>query len=520
MQKSPFISVYRLLQLFFISILLVSLNSCQNENLLTNEDEDEITHTNVTAETHDTEDEACRLVPEFCKETNDTQLGIIGNDPKAGILVTIGDENFQVFPIELFKNSKELVVRKGEELFILSTNKNEYYTSNSSDYQLPSQLSNLFKLDFEKIINQKLSIEEIANSSGGTVKEVLGSRKSIDFTNSNPPPSTLSTITTEYCTIRFVANVQNYVNEFAYGGYITNTTNLTSAVEQAFENCPNLYPENFCNSCKDPVCIIDNLSENFNISDFEKTVIKANYLRLLVGLEDEEYNLFIAGEHSTLVEDLYSLFSEESACTNKEKIIEAFSDENCNLNTQTNEEYTICLLNRLGSAFSDVNNTKVRVENGEVIDVLSNILPYSCFSFNLQSTLPNNYNTTISYWKPTFTEISLIPWGFKIYDFKVSLDIRIVSIPGEEYCIVQNTTADAFNNSVESAVSFIGMDKIYRLNNADEEVEIALEFYLEQQLLIKFPLSPIDNVTSPAEDPSLGFPLISTIPGQADDCCG
>lgn len=304
MQKSPFISVYRLLQLFFISILLVSLNSCQNENLLTNEDEDEITHTNVTAETHDTEDEACRLVPEFCKETNDTQLGIIGNDPKAGILVTIGDENFQVFPIELFKNSKELVVRKGEELFILSTNKNEYYTSNSSDYQLPSQLSNLFKLDFEKIINQKLSIEEIANSSGGTVKEVLGSRKSIDFTNSNPPPSTLSTITTEYCTIRFVANVQNYVNEFAYGGYITNISNLTSATEEAFEFCPEIYPENFCNDCKDPVCIIDNLSENSTISDIEESVIKANYLRLLMGLSDNEYN-WLVEENRENIGDLY-----------------------------------------------------------------------------------------------------------------------------------------------------------------------------------------------------------------------
>lgn len=150
----------------------------------------------------------------------------------------------------------------------------------------------------------------------------------------------------------------------------------------------------------------------------------------------------------------------------------------------------------------------------------SNILPYSCFSFNLEQTLPNSYNTTISYWEPEFIEISLIPWGFKTYNFEVSLDIRVISVPGEEYCIVQNTMADAFNASVTSAVSFIGMDRIYRLNNAQEEVEIALEFYLEQQLLIEFPLSPIDNVTAPSDDPSLGLPLINTIPGQADDCCG
>lgn len=273
-------------------------NSCKDENLLTNEDEDEITHTNVTAETRDTEDEECRLVPEFCKETNDLALGIIDNKPKAGILVRIGDENFQVFPIELFNNSKELVVRKGDELFVLSDNKNDYYTSKSSDYQLPSQLSHLFKLDFKEIINQELSIVDIANNTGGTVKGELGSSEFIDLTNNTPPPSTLS-ITTEHCLIRHVANVRNYVDAFTYGGDITNTLNfLTFAVEEAFQGCSEIYPENICNTCIDPKCVIDNLSENFNISDFEEAVIKANYLRLLLGLSDEEYNWLISTEEN------------------------------------------------------------------------------------------------------------------------------------------------------------------------------------------------------------------------------
>lgn len=215
------------------------------------------------------------------------------------------------------------------------------------------QLSHLFSLDFEKVISKELSLSEIASTVGGRLERTAGDGEYIDLTNNNSPPSTAARIIKYYCFTRYVTNVQNYVNEFSYGGNISNITNLTAAVEEAFEVCPGVNPEfELCNNCKDPVCIIDNLSENLSISDYEETVIKANYLRLLVGLEDEEYNLFIAGEHSTFVEDLYNLFSDESVCTNKEKIIEAFRNENCNQSTQTNEEYTTCLLNSLGNSYS------------------------------------------------------------------------------------------------------------------------------------------------------------------------
>ena len=148
------------------------------------------------------------------------------------------------------------------------------------------------------------------------------------------------------------------------------------------------------------------------------------------------------------------------------------------------------------------------------------ILPYSCRSFDLTEITPNTYKTTITWWEPPFSEVSLIPWGYTTYRFRISIDIQVTALPGELECEVKNTLANVFNSVVEDVVEHIGYSRIYKLPNAKQEIEEYLEANLTYMLKQNFPLSaPHEGATVPAVVELAGQPLITAIPGQEDNCC-
>ncbi|MEM1323668.1 MAG: hypothetical protein AAGG75_25635 [Bacteroidota bacterium] len=148
------------------------------------------------------------------------------------------------------------------------------------------------------------------------------------------------------------------------------------------------------------------------------------------------------------------------------------------------------------------------------------ILPYSCRSFDLTEVAPNTFKTTITWWEPPFSEISLIPWGYKTYRFRISMDIQVTALPGELECEVKNTLANVFNEVVKEIIRYVGYSRIYKLPNAKQEIEEHLEADLTYALKQNFPLSaPHEGATVPAVVELAGQPLITAIPGQEDNCC-
>jgi len=126
-------------------------------------------------------------------------------------------------------------------------------------------------------------------------------------------------------------------------------------------------------------------------------------------------------------------------------------------------------------------STIVETNGDELIEVTNSILPYSCRSFIIEEThIPGQYRTQITWWEPSITTFSLIPFGYRHYDYRLSIEIFFSPLPGEPECEVKNILASAFNNAATSAVRLFAEARQYLLPESAAEVELEelMETYL------------------------------------------
>ena len=96
-------------------------------------------------------------------------------------------------------------------------------------------------------------------------------------------------------------------------------------------------------------------------------------------------------------------------------------------------------------------------ENGNVENVNVKLLPYSCESFYLDEIGANTYLTTISNLTVSFHHVErLIPPKYLTYNFNLSLDIEITTLPGEQKCSIKNILALILTEAVNDVVAIFG----------------------------------------------------------------
>ncbi len=181
-----------------------------------------------------------------------------------------------------------------------------------------------------------------------------------------------------------------------------------------------------------------------------------------------------------------------------------------------------CVINYLTGFYKTGNETTViETENDEITNVTVGIGPYSCESFYLEQDGPA-YKTTITWWEPSFVESSLIPPTLNRHSYRISIDIRIVPLPGELECDIKNQLAFVFNVAAWATVNEIGASRSYKLSNGETICQEIMEGHLKGGLMLQFPLSNFNTVANiPAVVELAGYPLIPVIPDgeNPDDCC-
>ena len=456
-------------------------------------------------------------IPTFCENnSNDPMLRVLKGD---GVNIKVGDNYYELLPLELFEGTKGIAIKVGSEIYIMHNSQDEYLTSKNTDIELPLDVGILLNIEFEETDSRNVILSKIMDHTGRQL-QTHGEEFYIDLSDME---SIIGFSSIRECDYRLVTSVDLFVDEFLYGGDV-DADNVPDLIEEAFEACP--YPfevnmPNRCNYCKDPRCLIDYLLNlETELSDYQKQILTINYLRATLNLSDEEFTWFKTGEDNRVFAiDIYNLVSTTYNCNNIEVVNWVFNSENCDLENLAYEEYTNCILDELVSAFSEENGfVIVENENDEVTNVTVSILPYSCRSFYLDEVGLNTYLTTISNLLLSFNHVERIfPPRYNAYNFNISLDIEVVVLPGAEKCEIKNTLASVLNEAVQDVVQIFGMGRVYLLPNAQNTIETDLEIALETLLLPHYPLGRMATV--PAENFLGGNQPIPIIPGQEDNCC-
>ncbi len=424
-------------------------------------------------------------------------------------------ERFNFLPITLFDNSKGIIIRKDNDIYVLHDGSNDYLNSKSTNDELPSQLGVLLDVNFD-ITSSREDISIVLSS-------YLGQQNRRDeFIDLTSVSRKLGAPVAQFCDYQFVSSVDMFINEFLYGGEIT-ASDAPELIENAFLSCLSIYDTSYpaCNFCKSPRCLIDYLLSDLGLTPYEKEIMVINYLRATLNLSHEDF-VFLKADQNTrnFAMDLYNLADTYfHGCNNIEILEDVFNSGICDVSQLSNEDYAACLISELVSEYSNEHGFVI-VENQSDVptNVTVSILPYSCKSFYLDEIAPNEYETTISNLIISYHHVQqLLPPKYKPFNFNVSLDISVTALPTEEKCDVQNILADVLNEAVQDVVGIFGSDRVYLLPNALTTLETDLGIALDALLQPHFPLGSWSDV--PAQNFLGGNPPIPIIPGEVDDCC-
>jgi hypothetical protein len=291
---------------FLLAIVVVSCKK-DYESPIT---EPGITHQKVNDRTSPSS--PCSYPQPLCERMSTIHARIGSNTTTGTFDVIVNGAKFRVLPFKLSDESSNpnlFLIKSSEGEYVLKFEQDSLLSAVAQPNAVPAKLR---ALSYLKSLPLSI-IENLATNhsliEGSTIVTLDGSQ-ALDLSSAIVDENG-DFMPVPYCDFIQTSYVQNFINEFVYDG-VSDPALLTTLVTSAYESA-NCSPQAVgCNKCVDTKCVIDNLlALDANVlSDYSKGIIVANYLRVTMGLSNDEYNWLTTNRDAA--RDGYAYISENS----------------------------------------------------------------------------------------------------------------------------------------------------------------------------------------------------------------